>query len=98
MLRKRKWAFRKLIKMGFVVFLMVMGNVTDLPVGLIGEIGQIALWLQTIGIVIIAWIIFQIVNLIINRKRIRMIDGFSEDIKRIERKIDTLSNKLDKKK
>lgn len=50
---------------------------------LVLQIGQIGLWLKTVGVLFVIWVIFDIVNLIINRKRIKR-------LKRIEEKIDKL--------
>ena len=59
-------------------------------------LGQIGLWLKAIGIAVIVWLIFHIVNAIFNTKRIREIKTIKEDMKRIEDKIDKiLSNQIE---
>jgi hypothetical protein len=65
---------------------MVVGDV-------ITEIGKIGLWLKTAGIIFILWIIFQVVNFIINRKRMKEIYNIKDDMKRIEKKIDRILKK-----
>lgn len=65
-------------------------NISEFPVGLIGEIGQIALWLQAVGVVVVLWIVFQIVILYFNHKRMKEVYQIKEDMKRIERKIDNI--------
>ncbi len=58
--------------------------------GLVLEIGRVGLWLQALGVIVIAWIIFQIISLIINRKRMKEIYSIKKDMKRIEGKIDKI--------
>jgi hypothetical protein len=65
---------------------MVVGDV-------ITEIGKIGLWLKTAGIIFILWIIFQVVNFIINRKRMKEIYNIKGDMRRIEKKIDGILKK-----
>jgi hypothetical protein len=78
----------------------VINGTTDvLPSALtiaIAEIGKIALWLQALGIVIILWVAFQVINLIWNHKRTKAVYDFKEDINRIETKLDRIE-KLVKK-
>jgi uncharacterized protein YggT (Ycf19 family) len=57
------------------------------------QLGSLALWLQAIGALILLWIIFQIVNWIMNRKRLKRLDEFEKKINRIERKIDKILKK-----
>ena len=63
------------------------------PTDIIGAVGQIALWLQAIGIVVVLWIVFQIVNFFINRKRMKEIYAIKEDMRRMEGKLDRLLKK-----
>jgi len=62
---------------------MVVGEV-------IAEIGQIGLWLQALGIVIVLAIVFQIISFIYNRRRMKQIHQIRKDMRRIESKIDKL--------
>ena len=71
----------------------VVNASTDIGVGLIGELGQIALWLQTLGVIIVLWLVFQIINFIINRKRIKLIEKMEKRVDRIEKKIDEILKK-----
>ena len=81
-------------KFTFFGIFMVVGEVvntsSDLVGGLINQVGSIALWLQTIGIVIFLWIVFQIVQIIINRKRRNLLKQMSHKIDVLEKKIDLL--------
>lgn len=62
-------------------------------VDIIAELGQVGLWLQTVGAIVILWIIFQIIAWKYNRKRMKEVYSIKEDIKRIESKIDRLLKK-----
>jgi len=67
--------------------------IEELPVEIINSIGAIGLWLKAIGIVVIAWIIIQIVNLFLNRKKIMKLNSIQSDLERIEKKIDKIKKK-----
>ena len=54
------------------------------------ELGRIGLWIQAVGFIVVLWIVIQVVNYVFNRRRMRAIEEFRQDIKRIERKIDRL--------
>ena len=54
------------------------------------ELGKIGLWLEAIGILVVLWIIFYIFLLIGDRKKQKIIESIQKDLKRIERKIDSL--------
>jgi hypothetical protein len=60
--------------------------VEELVNDLILEVGQIGLWLRTVGVIFVIWIIFDVYNFIANRRRIRI-------LKRIEEKVDKLLRK-----
>ena len=64
-------------------------TITDL----IYELGNIGRWLQAIGIIIILWLGFQIVNLIYNYKKRKQLKLIEDKLLKIEKKI----NKLNKK-
>lgn len=61
------------------------------------EIGKIALWLQTLGVIVILWIIFQSITLFFNRKKRLAIYSIKDNLKRVEEKVDKLIKKIDKK-
>ena len=56
----------------------------------IAALGNIALWLQAIGAIIVLWIIFEVVMLHLNLRRMREVYKIKEDMKRIEGKIDRI--------
>ncbi|MAG27170.1 hypothetical protein CMI47_16660 [Candidatus Pacearchaeota archaeon] len=53
---------------------------------LVTQVGQIGIWLRTVGIIFVIWVIFDIINLIMNRRRIKI-------LKRIDMKVDKLLKK-----
>ena len=59
-------------------------------VTLAAQVGRIGLWLQAIGAVVVIWIIVQIINFLMYRKRMQEIYNIKKDMKRIEGKIDKL--------
>ena len=62
-------------------------------VTVISELGKIGLWLQTVGAIVIMWIIFQFITWRYNRKRMAEVEVIKRDMRRIEGKIDKLVNK-----
>jgi len=60
---------------------------------LVVELGKFGLLLQTLGIVIILWIAFQIIALIINRKNRERIKKIESNLNNIEKKLDRVLKK-----
>lgn len=60
---------------------------------LLAEVGHIGLWLDTIGLIVILWIIFQLTSFIINKKNRNTLKDIRIDIKRLEKKVDKLSRR-----
>lgn len=54
------------------------------------QLGSIGLWFQAIGLIFVMWVIFQIINWVLNRRRIKRLDKLLENLERIETKIDKL--------
>ena len=69
---------------------MAVSEAIDVSQGVLTEIGKLGLWIQALGIVVILWVVFQIVNFFINRKRIKEIYNIKKDMVRIENKIDKI--------
>jgi len=61
-------------------------------------LGQIGLWLKTIGVIILIWLIFHVINVLFNTKRTKEVKNIKEDIIRIEEKIDKILANQEKKK
>jgi hypothetical protein len=57
---------------------------------LIGELGKIALWLQAVGVVIVLWIIFDIINVTLNFKRRKYLKKIDSKLKDIDLKVNRL--------
>ncbi len=65
-------------------------NEPGILVDTLTEVGKVGNWVQAIGILVILWIGFQIVNFIINHKKRKHIKLLRGDIHRLEEKIDKL--------
>jgi len=50
---------------------------------LVNEIGAIGLWLKTVGIIFVLWVIFDIANYIVNRKRLKRLDNIEAKINKL---------------
>ncbi len=69
---------------------MVLEDTANI-VQLIKDIGQIGTWIQTIGLVIILWIIFEVIFLINNRIKRKQLYKIEHRLFRIEKKIDSIT-------
>jgi hypothetical protein len=49
------------------------------------ELGSIGLWIQTVGLVVILWLILESITLYYNRKRRLLLIDIDERVKRIEK-------------
>lgn len=67
-----------------------INELTGFSIWLLQNIGEIALWLSAAGLVVVFWIIFQIMNLILNKKKKKTLQFIQEDLQRVEKKIDKL--------
>lgn len=65
---------------------MVDPTITDV----LRDVGQIGLWLQALGVVVVLWIIFQVIAFWYNRKRMKEIYAIKKDMRRLEGKIDKI--------
>jgi biopolymer transport protein ExbB/TolQ len=61
--------------------------------GLVLKLADVLILLQTLGIVLIIWFVFEIVALFFQLKRLKKMDVIMEDMARIEKKIDNLKKK-----
>jgi len=57
------------------------------------EVGKVASWVEAIGFLIVLWIVFQVVGLIVNRKKRKALYMIRDDLKRIEGKLDRVLKK-----
>ncbi len=60
----------------------------------VGELSKTLRWLEAVGVVVLLWLVFQTINLIINRKKRKAIYSIKEDVKRIEKKLDKVLRKV----
>jgi hypothetical protein len=60
-----------------------MAGIDDLVL----QLGQIGLWIQAVGLVVVIWIIVQVITLYFNRKRRMLLLDIDERLKRIENKL-----------
>lgn len=58
------------------------------------QLGQIGLWVQAVGLIVILWIIIQAITLYFNRKRRKKLQEISDRLDRLEKKIDKIDRKL----
>ncbi len=59
----------------------------------IGEMGQVMLWLQAVGVILIAWLAIQVFILIKDKKKRKTLYQIQEDLEKIDKKIDKLLKK-----
>jgi len=71
----------------------IINSSVDVLPNVVLEVGKIVLWLQAIGVILVLWIIFQIVAVVVNRKKRKALYSIKSDLARIEKKIDKLSKK-----
>ena len=60
---------------------------------ILNRLGSIGKWLQAIGIIVILWVVFQIVQFVYNRRRVKRLDRIEEKLKSIEKKLDKIVKK-----
>ena len=63
---------------------------------LILSLGQIGLWIQGIGLVVILWIIIQAITLFLNRRKRKAIYNIKEDVELLKLQLNRLEKKIDK--
>ena len=73
--------------------MVVEEAVVEVPLRVIESLGQIALYLSAVGIIILIWLIVQVVNLIMNRKKRKALYEIRDRLDRVEKKIDRLGRK-----
>jgi len=60
---------------------------------LVLELGKIGKWVQAVGLFVVAWIVIQLINLFLNKKRLASLRKMESNLKRLEKKMDKLSKK-----
>ena len=71
-----------------VVYLLVyMASLEEIVLAL----GQVGLWIQAVGILVIIWIIVQVITMYFNRRRRLLLEEINKRLKRVESKINKIS-------
>ena len=71
-----------------VVYLLVyMASLEEIVLAL----GQVGLWIQAVGILVIIWIIVQGITMYFNRRRRLLLEEINKRLKRVESKINKIS-------
>ena len=63
---------------------------------LITSLGEIGLWIQGLGLIVIFWIIIQAVTLFLNRRKRKAIYNIKEDVSTLKSQLNRLEKKIDK--
>ena len=71
----------------------IVEDVTTVSASLIEQVGQIGLWLKTLGVIVILWIIFQSVQFYFNLKRLKEIHLIKQHMVVMEKKLDKILTK-----
>jgi len=77
---------------------MAFEEVVNTSTEILTEVGRLGKWLQALGLIVFIWIVFQLVNFYINRKKLANISKMRNDLLRIEDKLDKLIWKKSNKK
>jgi uncharacterized membrane protein YGL010W len=56
-------------------------------------LGQVGLWIQAVGILVIIWLIVQFITMYFNRRRRLLLEEINKRLKRVESKIDWISKR-----
>ena len=65
-----------------------MAGIEDLII----ELGQVGLWIQTVGLIVIIWLIVQFITMFFNRKRRLLLEEINNRLKRVETKLNKIKN------
>jgi biopolymer transport protein ExbB/TolQ len=68
-------------------------NATMAVEELITEVGRVGKWVEAIGLIVILWIGFEIVYLILAKRRKEELEKLRRDMGRMEKKLDKLVKK-----
>ena len=72
---------------------MVLDNVTNVPVDLVLQMGQVVLWLQTLGVITLVLFISTIISVVAIFKRRKRDEANVKRLESIEKKLDNLLSK-----
>ena len=60
---------------------------------LVLSVGEIGLWMQTLGFLVVLWLVFSLITLFFNRRRRKILYKIDQRLERVEKKLDKLSKK-----
>ena len=72
---------------------MAVEDIAAISGDILKELGRIGSWLQAIGVIVVVWLVFQLVSLIINTRKLKEMNNIKTELKRLEEKIDKLRKK-----
>lgn len=55
------------------------------------SLGQVGLWIQAVGLLIVLWIVVQSITMYFNRKRRLLLEEINQRLKRVESKLNKIS-------
>lgn len=58
------------------------------------EVGQLGLWVQAVGLLVIFWIVTELITMYFNRKRRLLLEEIDKRLKRVETKLNKLDTKI----
>ena len=64
--------------------------------GAISEVGKLGLWMQAVGLLVVFWLAFQIVLIVQNYVKRKLLRSIELKIDNLGKKVDRLSKKIDK--
>ncbi len=80
-----------------MVVVEVINNSEQILTDVIVKVGKIGIWMETVGVIVVLWIIFQAVTLFFNRKRRLALYEIKDKVNILEKKIDRLSREIKSK-
>ncbi len=54
-------------------------------------LGQVGLWIQAVGILVIIWLVVQFITMYFNRRRRLLLEEINQRLKRVESKLNKIS-------
>ena len=70
---------------------MVVAEALSSTSELVLEVGKIGKWVQAVGLFVVVWIVIQLSNFFLNRKRLATLRKMEFNLRRLEKKVDKLS-------
>ena len=71
----------------------ILNSSTSVAGGILSELGKIGKVLETLGLIAFFWVVFSLINIVVNRINRKSLYKIKEDVERIEKKVDLLLKK-----